>query len=173
MSVIVLELCGHKHTTPPLWWEQTDICVWATDKAETGIPGRRSWAVVAAVVYTCDAESWGAHLRLFTQPCGGPAQNCSHSKQANPKRLIETKPEILAGVETSTRPQGKAVRISCFLCVLLTGCPGFLQNFSQENQVLDMLRNTSCKTKAEFWLRHLSRLSGLLWDLYTSVLVLE
>lgn len=70
---------------------------------------------------TCDAESWGAHLRLLMQPCRGPAQNCSHSKQANPIRLIETKPEILVGVDTSTRRQGKAVRISCFLSVLLTG----------------------------------------------------
>lgn len=39
-----------------------------------------------------------------TWDCRGSAQNCSHSKQANPERWIETKPEILAGVEISTRP---------------------------------------------------------------------
>lgn len=60
MSIIVLELCGHKHTIPPLCWEQIDVRVWATDKAGTRIPGCRSWALVAALAY----HMWCTKLRI-------------------------------------------------------------------------------------------------------------
>lgn len=175
MSIIVLELCGHKHTIPPLCWEQTDVPVWAADKAGAGIPGHRSWALVAAVA----RHMWCRKLRsppeaahtAMRRPCPellalqtSKSKKMSWSKTRNSGRCRDFH---------KTPKQGRQKQL-CPLCTAHRLPWLSSERFSGELSLgYCMLWNSSCKAEVQFWLRHLSRWSGLLWDLYTSVSVLK
>lgn len=172
MSIIVLELCGSKRTVPPVcsYWCPC-LSNWQS---------RRGYPRPQELGCCCCCG-----LSRVMQKAEEPTWDCSYSHAEALPRIAHAlnKPRKMNWSKTrdsgrcrdfhKTPRQGKQEQL-CPLCAAHRLPWLSSEPFSGElNLGYCMLWNSSCRTKVEFWLRHLPGLSGVLWDLYMNVSVLK